>query len=77
MLVLSYGFGSLENRRLDVGVTDGLSRVAVSNGRTFGELGNIDLRVLYILLQRLLGNVLRTYETPIKDRLYPLAKADP
>jgi hypothetical protein len=58
-------------------ISDGLSRVAVSNGNGFGELGNIDLWVLYILLQGLLGDLLRTYETPIKDRLHPLAEADP
>jgi hypothetical protein len=58
-------------------VSDGLSRVAVSNCDGFGELGNIDLWVLYILSQGLLENLLRTYETPIKDRLHPLAEADP
>jgi hypothetical protein len=58
-------------------VTDRWSGSVVSNGRGFGEVENIDLWALNILLQRLLAIVLQIYETPIKDRSHPLVEADP
>jgi hypothetical protein len=61
----------------DVCLTDGLSGAAVLNSRGVGELEDIDLWVLFILSQRLPATVLQIYETPIKDRLHPLAEADP
>ena len=58
-------------------LTDRLSGAAVSNGRGVGEVEKIDLWVLFILSQPLPAIVLQIYETPIKDRLHPLAEADP
>jgi hypothetical protein len=58
-------------------VTDEWSEVVVSNSMGFGEAENIDLWALFILSQRPLAIVLQIYEAPIKDRLHPLAEADP
>jgi hypothetical protein len=53
------------------------SGTAVSNVEGFDKLGDRDLVGLYMLLHRLLTVVLQIYEIPAKDRLHPLAEADP